>query len=75
MDRLQALRCHRRRHTQGLGSYYLELLDAQRSLFGVRQAVAQTRVAVLQNQVVLYKALGGGALACSGDYEAGVIGA
>jgi multidrug efflux system outer membrane protein len=39
----------------------LDVLDAQRSLFAVQQAVAQTRLAVLQNQVALYKALGGGA--------------
>ncbi|MDO8450981.1 MAG: efflux transporter outer membrane subunit [Rhodoferax sp.] len=48
------------RYRNGVASY-LELLDAQRSLFGVQQAVAQTRLAYLQNQVVLYKALGGGA--------------
>ncbi|MDO9198250.1 TolC family protein [Rhodoferax sp.] len=48
------------RYRNGVASY-LELLDAQRSLFGTQQAVAQTRLAYLQNQVVLYKALGGGA--------------
>ncbi|MDO9196105.1 efflux transporter outer membrane subunit [Rhodoferax sp.] len=48
------------RYRNGVASY-LELLDAQRSLFGVQQAVAQTRLAYLQKQVVLYKALGGGA--------------
>jgi multidrug efflux system outer membrane protein len=48
------------RYRNGVASY-LELLDAQRSLFGVQQAVAQTRLAYLQNQVTLYKALGGGA--------------
>jgi multidrug efflux system outer membrane protein len=48
------------RYSNGAASY-LELLDAQRSLFGVQQAVAQTRLAFLQNQVSLYKALGGGA--------------
>ena len=47
------------RYLNGISSY-LELLDAQRSLFAVQQAVAQTRLAYLQNQVVLYKALGGG---------------
>lgn len=40
----------------------LESLDAQRSLFGVQQALVQTRLAYLQNQVVLFKTLGGGAL-------------
>lgn len=39
----------------------LDLLDAQRALFTAQQAVAQTRLAVLQNQVALYKVLGGGA--------------
>jgi multidrug efflux system outer membrane protein len=49
------------RYSNGISSY-LELLDAQRSLFGVQQAAAQTRLAFLQNQVTLYKALGGGAV-------------
>ncbi len=48
------------RYNNGMASY-LELLDAQRSLFAVQQAVAQTRLSYLQNQVALYKALGGGA--------------
>lgn len=38
----------------------LELLDAQRSLFGAQQAVVQTQLALLQNRVALYRALGGG---------------
>jgi NodT family efflux transporter outer membrane factor (OMF) lipoprotein len=38
----------------------LDLLDAQRSLFTARQAEIQTRLARLQNQVLLYRALGGG---------------
>ncbi len=37
----------------------LDWLDAQRSLFGAQQALVQTRQAYLQNQVLLYKALGG----------------
>ncbi len=49
------------RYRNGAASY-LELLDAQRSLFAVQQAVAQTRLSYLQNQVTLYKALGGGAI-------------
>ena len=48
------------RYRNGVASY-LELLDAQRSLFAVQQGVAQTRLAFLHNQVALYKALGGGA--------------
>ena len=47
------------RYQNGVASY-LDLLDAQRSLFTVRQAVVQTRLAQLQAQVSLYRALGGG---------------
>jgi multidrug efflux system outer membrane protein len=38
----------------------LEWLDAQRSLFAASQALVQVRLAMLQNQIVLYKALGSG---------------
>ena len=41
-------------------STYLDLLDAQRSLFTAQQQVVQTRLLQRQNQVTLYKALGGG---------------
>jgi NodT family efflux transporter outer membrane factor (OMF) lipoprotein len=47
------------RYTNGVASY-LDLLDAQRSLFAAQQALVQTRLAQLQTQVNLYKALGGG---------------
>lgn len=47
------------RYRNGAASY-LDLLDAQRSLFAVQQATVQTRLAQLQNQVTLYKVLGGG---------------
>jgi outer membrane protein TolC len=47
------------RYRNGVSSY-LDLLDAQRSLFLAQQAVVQTRLAQLQNQVTLYKVLGGG---------------
>ncbi len=47
------------RYQNGVASY-LDLLDAQRSLFTARQAVVQTRLAQLQSQVILYKTLGGG---------------
>ena len=47
------------RYTNGVASF-LDQLDAQRSLFAAQQAVIQTRLLQLQNQVVLYKALGGG---------------
>ena len=48
------------RYRNGVASY-LDLLDAQRSLFATQQALVQVRLAQLQNQVALYKALGGGA--------------
>lgn len=47
------------RYRNGVASY-LDVLDAQRSLFTTQQALAQTRLAQQQNQVALYKALGGG---------------
>ena len=47
------------RYSNGVASY-LDLLDAQRSLFAAQQALVQTRLAQLQSQVALYKALGGG---------------
>ena len=54
-----------RRRTLGAGlslvaASYLDLLDAQRSLFTTQLAVVQTRLTQLQNQVTLYTALGGG---------------
>jgi NodT family efflux transporter outer membrane factor (OMF) lipoprotein len=47
------------RYRNGVASY-LDLLDAQRSLFATRQAVVQTKLLSLQNQVTLYQTLGGG---------------
>jgi multidrug efflux system outer membrane protein len=47
------------RYRNGVSSF-LDVLDAQRSLFTTQQALAQTRLAQQQNQVNLYKALGGG---------------
>lgn len=38
----------------------LDWLDAQRSLFAAQQGTLQTRLLVLQNQVALFKTLGGG---------------
>ncbi len=46
-------------YRNGVASY-LDLLDAQRALFSAQQAVVQSRLAQLQNQVSLYKVLGGG---------------
>lgn len=48
------------RYKNGAASY-LDLLDAQRSLFSAQQAAIQANLARLQNQVTLYRALGGGA--------------
>ena len=45
----------------------LELLDAERSLFAVQQAVVQTQLAFLQNRVSAYRALGGGNLGAAGQ--------
>jgi multidrug efflux system outer membrane protein len=47
------------RYRNGISSS-LDLLDAQRSLFVAQQQATQARLQQLQNQVTLYKALGGG---------------
>ncbi|MCD2512654.1 efflux transporter outer membrane subunit [Comamonas endophytica] len=47
------------RYRNGVSSY-LDLLDAQRTLFALEQSVVQVRLAQLQNQLLLYRALGGG---------------
>lgn len=47
------------RYRNGVASY-LDLLDAQRSLFALEQADVQVRLSQLLNQINLYKALGGG---------------
>ncbi len=47
------------RYENGIASY-LDLLDAQRSLFAANQAVIQTRLLLMQNQVSLFRSLGGG---------------
>ncbi len=47
------------RYRNGVSSY-LDLLDAQRSLFTIEQALAQTRLAQRSSEVQLYRALGGG---------------
>jgi NodT family efflux transporter outer membrane factor (OMF) lipoprotein len=52
-------RLARLRYENGVASY-LDLLDAQRSLFIAQQALVQARLARLQNQVQLYRSLGGG---------------
>ena len=47
------------RYRSGASSY-LDLLDAQRSLFAAQQGAVQANLARLQNQVTLYRVLGGG---------------
>ncbi len=47
------------RYRSGAASY-LDLLDAQRSLFQAQQAAVQANLQRLQNQVTLYRVLGGG---------------
>ena len=53
------LRLVRLRYENGIASQ-LDLLDAQRSLVTAQQALVQARLGRLQNQVLLYRALGGG---------------
>jgi multidrug efflux system outer membrane protein len=47
------------RYRNGVASF-LDVLDAQRSLFVVQQNLALSQLALQQNQVALYRALGGG---------------
>lgn len=53
------LRMSQARFDRGVDSY-LDVLDAQRSWYGARQALISTRLARLTNGVTLYKSLGGG---------------
>ncbi|MFC3531916.1 efflux transporter outer membrane subunit [Vogesella facilis] len=55
----EALRLARLRYDNGYSSY-LEVLDAERSVFQLEQALADARLARLQAAVSLYTALGGG---------------
>lgn len=48
----------------------LDLLDAQRSSFAAQQSALQVRLAQLQNQVQLYKVLGGGTEPAPGQQNA-----
>ncbi|MFT4191936.1 MAG: efflux transporter outer membrane subunit [Comamonas sp.] len=47
------------RYRNGVTSY-LDLLDAQRTLYTAQQAEIQAQLSQLSNQITLYKALGGG---------------
>ena len=53
------LRLTELRYRNGAANYF-EVLDAQRSVFSARQAVVQLQLQQTQNQVGLYKVLGGG---------------
>jgi multidrug efflux system outer membrane protein len=55
----QSLQLSQVRYARGVDSY-LEVLDAQRSLYAAQQSLIATRLARLSNSVTLYKALGGG---------------
>jgi len=55
----QYFRHARNRYQMGVDSF-LTLLDAQRSLYSSRQAYLDVKLAQLENQIDLYKALGGG---------------
>lgn len=52
-------RLARLRYENGVASY-LDVLDAQRALFTAQTSLVQTRLQRLQNQVQLYRSLGGG---------------
>ena len=47
------------RYTRGIDSY-LSVLDAQRSLYIAKQGLTMLRLAKINNQIILYKTLGGG---------------
>ena len=55
----ETLRITRLRYEAGY-SAYLEVLDAQRSLFAARQALVQVQSLRAQNLVAVYRSLGGG---------------
>ena len=55
----QAESLARQRYTQGIADF-LQVLDAQRTLLGAEQALADSTTTVSGNLVSIYKALGGG---------------
>jgi multidrug efflux system outer membrane protein len=55
----ESVRLPNLRYQGGLDSY-LQVLDAERNLFGVQLTLAQLRLVELQSVVQLYRALGGG---------------
>ncbi len=67
MDALRrALTLAQRRYESGLSSY-LDLLDAQRSLFSAELSLAQAQGSEATAAVTLYQALGGGWPVVPGD--------
>ncbi len=57
------------RYRNGVSSY-LDILDAQRSLFAAQQALVQVQALRLQNRVNVYKVLGGGWVGSSAPVSA-----
>jgi len=57
---LQRYAVQARRRYEGGYTSYLEVLDAERSLFNAQLDLAQTQADVLQQHIALYKALAGG---------------
>jgi outer membrane protein, multidrug efflux system len=55
----ESLRLSQMRFDNGVDNY-LTVLDSQRSFFSAQQSLVNLKLARLQNQVTLYKALGGG---------------
>ena len=56
---LEAVSLSKELYTQGLADF-LNVLDAQRSLFLTQDQLVQSSQSVVLNLIVLYKALGGG---------------
>ena len=60
------LRLVQMRYNNGIASS-LDLLDAERSSYAAELALAQTRQLMLNNRIDLYKVLGGGLVASTGQ--------
>lgn len=56
---METYRLSNARYAKGI-DIYLNVLDAQRSLYSAQQGLIATRLAKLANQVRLYAVLGGG---------------
>jgi len=55
----ETYRLSNKRYTKGIDSY-LDVLDAQRSLYAAQQGLTELRLGRLVNQVTIYQVLGGG---------------